>query len=61
MLVAFCIHSVTEQQLLDMLVPVAHKSKHKAGKAAKDGLELGKSFSHVVTKVKKKEVKQVPA
>ena len=51
----------SKKQLLDMIIPAANKSKHKAGKVEKDSLEVRKSFSHVLKKVKKREVKQVPS
>ena len=48
----------SKKQLLDMIVPVALSSKHKATKAEKDALQQRKSFSHILKKVKKKEVRQ---
>ena len=48
----------SKKQLLDMIVPVALSSKHKASKSEKTALEQRKAFSHIVKKVQKKEVKQ---
>ena len=48
----------SKKQLLDMLVPVALSSKHKASKTEKTALEQRKAFSHIVKKVQMKEVKQ---
>ena len=48
----------SKRQLLDMIVPCSQTSKNKGTAAAKKELEVKKSFSHVLKKVKKQEVKQ---
>ena len=47
----------SKKQLLDMIVPVALSSKHKASKTEKTALEQRKAFSHIVKKVQKQEVR----
>ena len=50
----------SKRQLLHMIVPVSQTSKNKASKAEKDKLEVKRSFSHILSKVKKEIKKALP-
>ena len=54
-----CLRNSARRQLLNMNVPVSQNSKNKASKDEKARLDFKRSFSYILGKVKKKEIRKV--